>query len=106
MRAWVKHEHVNHALDFLNRATKHNREIISSLGKEEEKLITSTTPLERILALIESAGTIKRSVLYRKSNMTQNKLQIYIDTLIAREQIKQIMTSVKGKTTTYYKFLT
>lgn len=107
IRGWVKQHHVDKALDFLKRATIHNREIISSLGREEEKLITSTTPLERVLALIESAGPkgIKRSELYRKCNMTSNKLQLYLETLKAREQVKQIQTSVAGKVTTFYKIL-
>lgn len=106
-RCWVKAEHVEKALDFLNRATYHNREIISSLGREEEKLITSTTPLERILAIIESAGPkgIKRSELYRKANLTKNKLQLYIDTLITREQVKQFQTSLHGNVSTFYKIL-
>lgn len=106
-RCWVKKEHVEKALDFLNRATQHNREIISSLGREEEKLITSTTPLERVLAVVESAGAIgiKRSELYRRCNMTSNKLQLYLETLTAREQIKAIRKTVKGKTSTFYKFL-
>ncbi len=94
---WIEKVDVEEALDFLNRATKHNRQIISNLEESDEKIRTSKHPLERIFELIDSdTKGIPRSELFRKTGMTKRLLDSYLDTLFAQERI-ELKTVSSGK---------
>jgi len=104
-KCWVKERHVNKALMFLNTATKHNRDLINSLGREEEKIIQSSVPIEKIYSIIKAGGKegVKRSIIYRKCKMNSYRLESYIRTLCRQERITPYFKGTKGREVTYYR---
>jgi hypothetical protein len=103
---WVEKKDVLKALDFLERATKHNRNIISNLDEKREKIISATHPIEKVFEIIKSEPKgIVRSELYRRSGMTKKLLETYIETLVVQERIEIRTIGSIGRPLTIYKII-
>ena len=104
-KCWVTERHTLTALDFLKRATKHNRDIINNLGKEEEKILQSTVPLERIYQIIKKKPEVSRAEVYRVCNMNDIRVQSYLRTLVRQERIHEFQKKTGSRYSTFYKVL-
>jgi hypothetical protein len=103
---WVEKKDVLKALDFLERATKHNRNIISNLDEKREKIISATRPIEKVFEIIKSEPKgIVRSELYRRSGMTKKLLETYIETLVVQERIEIRTIGSIGRPLTIYEII-
>ena len=97
------------AQEFLDRATKYSRDIISNLSRVDVPIQSAQAPLERVFSVISEAGStgIQRKDLYRKTNMTARGLQEILNTLLLQERIqKDTLQSTGGRCPTIYKVRT